>query len=168
MQLAFIAFGLFLTAFLLHLVWWRIRLPKQQLTALFKGFVLFFPLGLGALKAGGYWPATPFISPATAVVGLLYFALVITYVITYSALEGDSPTLSLMRWVAQHPEGVSEKELEAFIASRPFIQARLRALEADDLTEVRDGAVFIKGRPSLFFRLILGWRALYGSIERGG
>jgi hypothetical protein len=168
MQLAFNAFGLFLIAFLLHLAWWRIRLPKRQLPALFKGFVLFFPLGLCALKAGGLWPAALFTSPATAVVGLLYFSLVITYVITYSALEGDSPTLSLMRWIAQHPEGVREQDLEDFIASRPFIQARLKALEADDLTEVRGGAVFIKGRPSLFFRIIVAWRALYGSIERGG
>jgi hypothetical protein len=168
MRLAFTAFGLFSTAFLLHLVWWRIRLPKRQLPALFKGFMLFFPLGLGVLNVSGHWPAALFTSPATAVVSLLYFSLVITYVITYSALEGDSPTLSLMRWVAQHPAGVSEKELEDFIASRPFIQARLTAMEGDDLTEVRDGAVFIKGRPSLFFRMVLGWRSLYGSIERGG
>jgi len=168
MRMAIIAFGMFISAFLVHLVWWRVRLPKRQLPVLFKGFVLFFPLGLGALNISGQWPAALFTSPATAVVGLLYFALVITYVITYSALEGDSPTLSLMRWIARHPQGVSEKELDGFIASRPFIQARLKALEADDLTEVRDGAVFIKGRPSLFFRIILGWRALYGSMERGG
>jgi hypothetical protein len=168
MRLAFTAFGLFLTAFLIHLLWWRIRLPKRQLPTLLKWSVLFFPLGLGGLNLCGQWPASLFTSPATVVVGLLYFSLTITYVITYSALEGDSPTLSLMRWIARHPQGVSEKELESFIASRPFIEARLKALEADGLTEERNGAVFIKGRPSLFFRIVLGWRALYGPIERGG
>jgi hypothetical protein len=168
MRLAVIAFGLFSTAFLLHLLWWKIRLPKRQLPALFKGFVLFFPLGLEGVNLCGQWPAALFISPATAVVGLLYFALVITYVITYSALEADSPTLSLIRWIAQRPDGATEKELESFMANRPFIHARLKALDVDKMTTQRDGRLFLNGQPSLFFRLIIAWRKLYGPIHKGG
>ena len=168
MRLAATSFGLFIGAFLLHLIWWRIRLPRRQLSSLLKGFSLFFPLGLGLLSMCGLWPRSLLTSPATAVVALLYFSLTITYVITYTALEGDSPTLSLMRWIAKHPQGVNDDALAAFIASRPFIEARLKAMELDHLTEIRQGSVFIKGRPSFFFRLILAWRSLYGTIERGG
>lgn len=168
MRLAITAFGLFGVAFLFHLLWWKIRLPKRQLPTLFKWLVLFFPLGLGGLSAVGLWPTSWLLSPASALVGLIYLALTITYVITYSALEGDSPTLSLMRWIASHPNGVSESELDVFMASRPFIQARLKALDDDGLTELRGNRVFIKGRPSLFFRVVLSWRTIYGPMEKGG
>jgi hypothetical protein len=54
------------------------------------------------------------------------------------------------------------------MAQRPFIRARLRALQEDALTEERDGRLFIRGTPSLFFRAILAWRTLYGPMDRGG
>ena len=168
MRLAFTGVGLFVVAFVIHLVWWRIKLPYRQLPTLFKWFLLFFPIGFGALKAFGFWPPTWLLSPATAVVALLYFSLTITYVITYSALEADSPTLSLMRWISQKPDGATEADLETFMASRPFIQARLKALDADGMTVRREGRVYLNGQPSLFFRVIISWRALYGSIDKGG
>jgi|GEM_PF-5604334 len=56
MRLAFTGFGLFLVAFVIHLVWWRIKLPYRQLPTLFKWFLLFFPIGLGAADAIGLWP----------------------------------------------------------------------------------------------------------------
>jgi hypothetical protein len=168
MRLALTAFGLFLAAFCVHVLWWRIRLPKRQLWTLLRGLTAFFPLGMGMLCGLGLWPAAWFTSPAIAVVALLYFSLTITYVITYSALEGDSPSLSLVRWIATRPEGVTAAELDAFMAQRPFIRARLRALQEDALTEERDGRLFIRGTPSLFFRAILAWRTLYGPMDRGG
>ncbi len=168
MQLAFIGVGLFVLAFVIHLVWWRIRLPYRQLPTLFKWFLLFFPLSLGALHLLGLWPTERVDSPATAVVALLYFSLTITYVITYSALEADSPTLTLIRWIAQRPDGATEEELESFMATRPFIHARLKALDVDKMTVQRDGRIYLNGHPSLFFRLIIAWRALYGPINKGG
>jgi hypothetical protein len=168
MRLAITAFGLFFVAFLFHLLWWKIRLPRRQLPTLFRWLVVFLPLGLCGLNLIGLWPSSWLLSPASALVALIYLSLTITYVITYSALEGDSPTLSLMRWIASHPNGVSESELDGFMASRPFIQARLKALDDDGLTELRGERVFIKGRPSLFFRIVLGWRSLYGPMEKGG
>jgi hypothetical protein len=168
MRLAFTGVSLFVVAFLIHLLWWRIRLPYRQLQVLFKWFMLFFPIGLGGANALGLWSSGWLVSPATAVVALLYFSLTITYVITYSALEADSPTLSLMRWVAQRPDGASEAELESFMASRPFIQARLKALDVDGMTVRREGRVYLNGQPSLFFRIIIAWRVLYGPIDKGG
>lgn len=168
MRLAITAGGLFALAFLIHLIWWRIRLPRRQLPTLFKGLLLFLPLGLAGLSAVGGWPSRWLLSPAAAVVALIYLALTIVYSITYSVLEADSPTLSLMRWIASHPTGVRQADLDGFMASRPFVQARLRALQKDGLAEQRGDRLFMKGRPNVFFRIILGWRVLYGPLERGG
>jgi len=168
MRLATTGVGLFVLAFLIHLAWWRIRLPRRQRPTLFRGLILFLPLGLGGLTAVGLWPARWLLSPAAAVVALIYLSLTITYVISYTALEGDSPTLSLMRWIGAHPGGVSQGELDAFMASRPFVQTRLKALEEDGLAEQRGERVYAKGRPTLLFRAVMGWRELYGPVERGG
>lgn len=168
MYLATTAFGLFAAAFAVHVIWWRIRIPRRQLSVLLRWLTGFFPAGITLLYGLHLWPSEWILSPATAIVGLLYFSLSITYVITYSALEGDSPSLSLARWIASRPGGVTREELQKFMAQRPFIQARLRALREDSLTEERNGRLHIRGRPSIFFRLILTWRKIYGPMERGG
>jgi hypothetical protein len=168
MILAITAFGLFFTAFALHVVWWRIRLPRRQLSTLLRWLLGFFPAGMGALCALNLWPVSWLFTPAIGVVALIYFSFTITYVITYSALEGDSPSLSLMRWIASRPDGATQEEIEAFMAERPFIRARLQALREDALTEERNGRLHIRGAPSVFFRLILAWRNLYGPMDRGG
>jgi hypothetical protein len=168
MQLAFIGVGLFALAFVIHLAWWRIRVPCRQLPTLFKWFLLFFPLSLAVLHLLGLCSAERVLSPAVALVALVYFSLTVTYVITYSALEADSPTLSLIRWIAQRPDGATEKELESFMTKRPFIHARLKALDVDRITTQRDGRIYLNGQPSLFFRLIIAWRKLYGPIHKGG
>ena len=168
MRLAFTGVSLFVLAFVIHLIWWRIKLPYRQLPTLFKWVLLFFPIGLGAATSLGLWPTAWLVSPGTAIVALLYLSLTITYVITYSALEADSPTLSLMRWIAQKPDGATEAELESFMASRPFIQARLKALDVDGMTVRREGRVFLNGQPSVFFRIIIAWRVFYGPMDKGG
>lgn len=168
MRLAITAAGLFALAYLIHLVWWRIRLPRRPLATLLRWMLLFLPAGLGGLSAVGLWPRSWLGSPAAAVVSLVYLSLTLLYVITYSALESDSPTLSLIRWIAVHPNGVSQRELDGFMASRPFVEARLKALQEDGLAEQRGDRIFVKGRPSLFFKCVLGWRILYGPLERGG
>jgi hypothetical protein len=100
---------------------------------------------------------------------LFYVSLAFYYVITYSAIEGDSPTLSLIRHLnASGGRGISSAELHEFLEARPFIKARITALMHDGLLREENGRYFVAGRGSLFFRLILAFRRLYGSIERGG
>ena len=155
--------GLFLAALALHLVLWKIRLPKFHTRALLLLFalVLFMRLALLAI-----WPMT---FPETGHVCLFYISLSLCYVITYTAIEGDSPTLSLIRHVHNSgARGVSSADVHEFLAQRPFITARISALKHDGLLREEEGRYFVAGRGSLFFRVILGFRRLYGSIERGG
>lgn len=155
--------GLFLAALGVHLLLWKIRLPK------FHTRTLLFIFGLVLITRMALLDGWPMSLPELGHVCLFYISLSFCYVITYTAIEGDSPTLSLIRYVHNSGgRGVSSEDVHGFLAQRPFIRARIAALKHDGLLREENGSYFIAGRGSLFFRLILVFRRLYGSIERGG
>lgn len=163
MKVLFSAVGLFLFSFLAHLIIWKVRLPRQQIKAL----LMIFGATL-ALWAIAFGPRSGELGEIVHV-ALFYGSISLCYVITYSAIEADSPTLSLIRHVdTSGRHGISSKEVHEFLEGRPFIKARMAALIHDGLLREENGRYFVAGRGSPFFRLILAFRRLYGSIERGG
>jgi len=155
--------GLFVLALAAHVILWKVRLPKHHTPALLGIFFLLllpgFPLAI--------IPGLSLLETLHAL--LLYVSLSLCYVITYSAIEGDSPTLSLMRFVAETPiQGRTIQDIESFFAEKPFIRARISALLHSSLVRQENGRYFIQGSPSLPFRMILGFRKIYGEIPKGG
>ena len=109
------------------------------------------------------------------VVGFLYFCLIywsaaLCYVITYSAMEGDSPTLSLTRHLhGKGAEGISHEEIEEFFRQRPFVGARVKALVTDNIFMEESGGYRLASGKYLFFRVILGYRrVVFGPVKAGG
>jgi hypothetical protein len=155
---------LFFCALVVHLIVWKIRLPKFHTCTLLMLFALVFVLGCVGLVL--FWQ----ISLAQfAHVALYYTALSLSYVITYSAFEGDSPTLSLIRHLDKDgAQGLSTEHVEEFLAARPFIRARVAALVHDGFVRDEGGRYFPAGKGSPFFKVILLFRKFYGEMERGG
>ncbi len=158
---------LFVVAFVIHVAWWRIRLPKRQLSCLCRFLLGFLPFGLVVAEVFDWMPF-PLVSWETGRICLYYVALTFTYIITYTALEGDSPTLSLMRLAGKRPGGLSVPDIVRVVCARPFVQARWDVLIKDGLVQEKNGRYFSKGSPSLFFRVIHLFRRLYGPIGSGG
>lgn len=157
--------------FLIHLVWWRVRLPRRQRAALLGLFVvggiLLSPAAAWVVQAVGL-PGLSWIQWLNVALGVLAFAL--AYVVTYSALEADSPTLSLMRHIGEQGEaGAGTGELAAFMGRRPFVAARLSALMEEGMLVEDAGRYRLAQHPYLLFRLVLFYRgAVLGLGERGG
>ena len=86
-------------AFVFHLAWWRIQLPQRQLRALLVIFGVFFAAAMVLYAVQPELVALPGAAPwiSWLYVALFYWAAAFCYMITYSAMEGDSPTLSLTR-----------------------------------------------------------------------
>jgi hypothetical protein len=103
-------------------------------------------------------------------VGLAVVAFALAYVVTYSALEADSPTLSLVRYIASAgADGVREKELREFMASRPFVGARLSALVEEGMVHEREGRIHLAEHPYTLFKLVLLHRErVLGLTHHGG
>lgn len=159
-----------LAATVFHLLWWRVRLPKHQLKTLLLIFGLFFLAASGLVVMKPTWTG---LQPAW--LGWLYFAVfywaaAFCYVITYSAMEGDSPTLSLTRELAKRGNrGMTRGEIEVFFAQRPFIGARIAALVKDGVLIPEEGGYRLAPGSYLFFRLILCYRRVFfGRIKDGG
>jgi hypothetical protein len=154
---------LFLIALALHLVVWKARLPKYHTRALLFLFALVLLLWLATV-------AIPLMSwPKLLHTCLFYTSLSLSYVVTYSALEADSPTLSLIRHLHKAgADGISAEEVRLFLEARPFIKARLNALMHDGLVAEKECRYFVASKGSPFFRVILRFRRLYGTIEEGG
>ena len=156
-----------IVAWCLHLAAWRVRLPKSQLKALLLIFVSVWVVVVAASLAAGW--------PIKAVVEFLYFSLIywsaaLCYMITYSAMEGDSPTLSLTRHLHRRGEkGISHEEIEEFFRQRPFVGARVKTLVTDDIFIEEEGGYRLSAGRYLFFRVILGYRrVVFGPIKSGG
>lgn len=162
-----LAIGCFIGAWCSHLVIWRVRLPSSQLKALLFIFMLMWAAVFVASLASRW--------PIEAAVELAYFSLVywsaaLCYVITYSAMEGDSPTLSLTRHLHRRgEEGVSHEEIEEFFRQRPFVGARVKALVTDNVFIEEEGGYRLSPGSYVFFRVILGYRRIvFGPIKSGG
>lgn len=160
-------------AWFLHLILWRWRMPKAQLRALLVIFALVWVSSVVVLLAPGFTDNNGFGGPFT--VALLYFCVIywaaaLCYVITYSAMEGDSPTLSLTRHLHRRgDEGVSQEEIEEFFQQRPFVGARVKALITDNIFIEEQGGYRLSPGGYLFFRVILGYRrVVFGPIKSGG
>lgn len=163
MQLFLIAAAVFVAALILHLIVWRVRLPRHHTSALLIIFALVFLVAIPVLLN------VPLSWPDRLRIGVLYVAASLCYVITYSAIEGDSPTLSLMRLLAhQAGKGLPVDEVDHFLAQRPFVKARLAALILSGHVREENGRYQLAGPPSLPFQVILGFRKLYGPIAKGG
>ena len=148
-----------------QLIIWRLRLPpyRYQMQALL--------LTLSAVF--GLWLLTPWAHSSSLVellnILLSYFSLGLGYMVVYSAINVDSPTLSLMGFLAEkHGEGRSADELHLFLAQRPFVTVRLGTLVGSGLIREQNGRWVIAGKGSLAFRFILSYRKLYGPIPKGG
>lgn len=169
---AFVAIALLLgTLFAVHLVWWRIALPRRQRAVLLGLFVLggiaLTPVA-GILLVWFGFETLSFVQWLN--VGLAVVAFALAYVVTYSALEADSPTLSLVRHIASSANGgVREKELRDFIASRPFVGARLSALVEEGMVREQAGRIHLAEHPYTLFKLVLLHRKrVLGLTHHGG
>jgi len=155
----------------IHLMWWRVVLPKRQRTAL---LLLFLVGGLIVAPAVAGICVGMGLGPLSSIqwlnVALAIVAFTLAYVVTYSALEADSPTLSLVRHIAAAgAHGVREEELATFMSSRPFVGARLSALLEEGMVHEREGRIHLAEHPYTLFRLVLLHREkVLGLTHHGG
>ena len=157
--------------FAVHLVWWRVALPRRQravlLVLFLGGGIVLAPLVAWLVGSLGFATLSwvEWLNVALAVV-----AFALAYVVTYSALEADSPTLSLVRHIAAAGRrGLAEAELGEFMASRPFVGARLTALVDEGMVYEKEDRILLAEHPYTLFRMVLFHREkVLGLSSHGG
>ena len=139
--------ALFGTAWLAHLLWWRIALPRRHTAALLLLFAI-VPVAAAVLA-----PALPaaHLPSAAEVPGVLslYAGAASCYLIVYTGIEQTSPTLAIVRALERAGGGgCSQENLAPLITEDLFVRPRLEALALDGLISRQAGgwALTTRGR----------------------
>lgn len=158
---------LFCVAFAIHLVWWRVSLPRRQPRALLVLFPAVFAAGLAAMRV-----AVPDWAPATAWEALhalfMFGALTLAYIGTYPALEADSPTMAMVMMLdAAGDQGVERSAFEAAFDASTLLVPRIRDLVRDGMADEDDGRLRLTMKGRVFVGILITHRRLMG-MGKGG
>lgn len=148
--------GLFGFAWLLHLMWWRWRLPRNHTGALLVVFAAAPPIAILLWMACGapHWVGLRDI-PGMA---LLYLGAVGCYLIAYTAIEETSPSLAIFDTLqAAGDAGCTREELSGVITDSNFIKPRLDALRRDGiLVAAADGYILSRrGKKAAYLAMLV-------------
>lgn len=135
------ALGLFVLAWLLHLLWWRLRLPANHTGALLLLFAA-TPVLAAGLWLGAGAPRLIGLADIPGI-ALLYMGAVGCYLIAYTAIEETSPSLAVFAALqAAGGAGCSREDLSTVVTDSNFIKPRLDALRRDGILQsAGDGCV---------------------------
>jgi hypothetical protein len=164
-----LALTLFLAAFLLHWAVWRIRVPRRQSAALLAILLAALPVGLAlvtfvpalqVLRPRGFWEVVQ--------VGTFHVAMSLAYVVAYSAIEGRSPSMTLLTCVADaRGRGRTRAEIQAVLRGDDPVALRLRALLSDRMIAEEDGEYVLTAKGWAWSRCFGAFRNLL-NMEKGG
>ncbi len=168
MNVALFSFASLLTALIIHLLWWRIRLPKAQTRTLLVIFFGFLPAALligvclpdnSPLRLHHVWQYAQF--------GLFYCFLSLAYIEFYTAIEGESPSCTVRLFVRQAGDkGRAEQELLSVIDDDFIVGQRLQAM-VDGGFVAYDGKYRLTWLGRLWARIFQFTRWIY-HLELGG
>ena len=168
MNTALLGTGVFATAFIAHLAWWRISLPRRQTAAL---LALFFTVLLVWLTVSHFMPGRWFTAAdrwQAIHVAVFHTACTLAYVVAYSALEHRSPSMTLLVAVADSGDaGCAPDELRGLLVGASPVEVRLDAMVHDGMI-TRDGDGYrlaTKGRA--WATVLSNWRRLLGMPPGG-
>jgi hypothetical protein len=135
------ALGLLLASFAVHVLVWRVRLPRNQSGVLLLIFIL-VPVFLGTLMgtAGRHHWGPEILGWDWA--GILVFqgGATLSYLVVYTGIEEESPSLVIFRALHQNPEqGCARSELALLITEERFMRSRLQSLRSGGFVEPAPG-----------------------------
>jgi len=158
--------GLFLTGFLLHLVWWRIQIPHHQVRALLFWFFGLLVLMLAAHGISGTGDVStmplPFRGPADFLHALvMYVPVVLAYIVTYTAVQVDSPSFTMILLIAESgPNGIDEHHFYSTLNDDLLVRPRIRDLVRDQMAVLDKDLYRITPKGNRFIQAILLYRRL--------
>lgn len=168
-------FGLviFFIAIAVHIAIWRRSLPKRGINMLFKIFIVTFfavalttPLFSRLITSAGY--LVPHSLYEYMKLAMIVASLAVAYTISYSAVEADSPSVTIMDIASRSGDnGVSEEELNNVMADGQIITPRIEDLLNDGLTCVGNDKYKLTDKGRMFVYSFILYRKLLG-IPKGG
>ena len=163
----------FVVAFVLHLIVWRVYLPKRQTKTLLLLFFGVFSCGIYLIyqypsKFSLFSLSSPLDWVEYFQIGLYLVSLTLGYMITYSAIEADSPSLIILLLIHETGEtGLTAGQLKHKIDDQVLIEPRVKDLLKDKMVVENRGKYHLKLKGILLARLFIFYRNLMGAGKGG-
>lgn len=161
--------GLLAAAFVVHLVIWRIRIPQGAVSWL---LAIFFGVGVAgwalASALTGLQPLVPRESWEVLSAVLAHVAVSLAYIVTYSGLEQDGPSMTMAKFTDMAgARGRSREEFFRVITDELIVASRLRALLDGGWVTREAGRYRLTARGAFWHGVFSLWRRLLGLPEGG-
>lgn len=152
----------FAIALMIHVAYWKIRIPHKQTFSLLKIFLSVWLISSISLWSEGKTPV--FLLHYF----IAYWSFMAAYIVTYSALEVDSPSLVIVRKIDEAGEkGFAADEFDSFANDDLLIRPRLRDLLRDNLAKVDGDRYVITPHGEKLVRIFIVFRRTLG-LPKGG
>jgi len=154
---------LFVLAFLLHLAVWRLHYPRNPIKTL---VLLFGTVALAGIIFLSFYVSYTVVQYAH--IALFFFSLFICYLITYSAIEADSPSLVIVLRVARSgKQGLLSEGIKESLGNKLLIEPRLKDLVEAGLVDLSGSTYKINAKGRLFLAPFIIYRNFLG-LGKGG
>jgi len=163
---------IFIFGFAIHILVWKIRLPKRQVKTFMQIFAgvwflsLISLIGLGitfpdnALLPHTYWE---FIH-----ISLLTLVIVLSYMNTYPGIEADSPTLVIVDAIqSAGPKGLEQLSLEKKLNDDILVSPRIEDLLTDQMAYLDGSTLRLTQKGRIMARLFIFYRSLMKAPKGG-
>lgn len=169
MIIALTACGTFALGFLIHWIWWRVRIPRRQSAALLLVLLASWPLGTAVVWFVPAWHTRfPWNAWALLHTAEFHVACSLAYIVAYSALEARSPSMTLLTFVAEARQtGRTHEELHAALAGMTPLEARLAAMQRDRMLIVVAESYRVTPKGRAWAATFGRWRRWIG-LQKGG
>jgi len=174
MRILFWGSALFVLAFLIHLVLWKIRVPKRQTKAILQIFFVVLLIGIIVLwnipNDPVLWEITP---PASLLeyihISLFFISLTLAYMITYSAIEADSPSLVIMTTIANaEPKGLEKENFDKLMTDDKLVKPRIKDILLNKMAEMDGDKYVLTLKGTLFASIFIIYRKIMRMSRKGG
>lgn len=159
MSVLIYGFGLFGVAFLLHAALWRIKKPANTIKALVAIFCLVLAVGMVIRQH-------EFIN--YIYIAVLFFSLFLVYLLTYPAIEADSPSLAIMLQIARAKNnGITAAQIKELLKDNLLVEPRLKDLVDAKMVELNGSVYKINRKGILFIQPFIVYRKFL-QLGKGG
>ncbi|MDP8261796.1 MAG: hypothetical protein P9M13_00655 [Candidatus Ancaeobacter aquaticus] len=173
MKVLLLGSALLFVAFFLHVLLWNIRIPKHQVRSLLVLFFFTLIFGLFAifLISSMQIPDIFIITRMSVYLHVCFFyvSVVLVYIVTYPAIEVDSPSLVIIMSVAHaRADGLAKDKLYTLLTNDVLVKPRVDDLIFEDMLTLDGDRLRITKKGSMFIRIFVMYRKIMNLNQSNG
>lgn len=172
MSVLICGFTLFIIAFTLHILIWRVKRPKNTAKALIILFNSILLFGIIVLLWLAYSYPDLSILPRDFIsylyIIILFLSLFVSYILSYPAIEADSPSLVITTRIAQAGKaGLSYEKIRELLKDDLLVEPRLKDLISAGFVDLNNSVYKINTKGVFFIQPFIIYRNFL-ELGKGG